>query len=67
VLVITYFSLISTARPFLTYKNIKANEEGKLTERFSKAAELLGHEELFANFPRTDHSSWANALARAIV
>jgi hypothetical protein len=29
----------------LTYRNIKVTEEGKLTERFSKAVELLGNKE----------------------
>src|SRR5262249_13348845 len=31
---------------YFTYKNIKVAEEGKLTERFSKAVELLGSEKL---------------------
>ncbi len=31
---------------YLTWRNIKVNEEGKLTDRFSKAVELLGSEYL---------------------
>lgn len=31
---------------YFTYKNIRVNEEGKLTDRFSKAVELLGSEKL---------------------
>jgi pentapeptide repeat protein len=31
---------------YLTYRNVKVSEEGKLTDRFSKAVELLGGEEL---------------------
>jgi hypothetical protein len=31
---------------YLTYKNIRVAEEGKLTERFSKAVELLGNDKL---------------------
>jgi uncharacterized protein YjbI with pentapeptide repeats len=31
---------------YLTWRNIKVNEEGKLTDRFSKAVELLGSDKL---------------------
>jgi pentapeptide repeat protein len=31
---------------YLTYRNVKVSEEGKLTDRFSKAVELLGSEKL---------------------